>query len=209
MMPNDTIVPTLDDHRARHTRALFTLTGTLTLGLTGIGLFEGNVVYPSWYDLAAFDGFAQYHSAFGKRLIPWLPVPLLVCTVLNGLLLRWRPAAVPRWLVLATFVLQIGVGVVTAVLAIPLQQQLGTPGHSPAEVVALLDQLVAVNRVREVPGVAVALAFVWMLHRQLRDRGPAAPRCPSTDSPLGPTRTHELAARPRPRRARPGALLRV
>ncbi len=169
------IVPPLDDRRARHARALFTATATLTLGLTGIGLFEGNVVYPSWYDLAAFDGFADYHAAFGRRLIPWLPVPLLVATVLNGLLLLRRPPAVPRGLVLATFVLQVGIGVVTVALAIPLQQQLGTPGHSPTEVVALLDQLVAVNPLREVPGVAVALAFVWMLHRQLRDRGTATP----------------------------------
>jgi hypothetical protein len=128
------------------------------------------VVYPSWYDLAGYAGFAEYHSAFGQRLIPWLPVPLLAATVLNGLLLRRRPPAVPRAAVLTTFVLQIGVGVVTAALAIPLQQQLGTAGHSPAEVVDLLDQLVRINWLREVPGVAVALAFVWMLHRQLSDR---------------------------------------
>ncbi len=159
--------------RTRLVAALFTATAVLTLAVTGAGLFEGNVVYPSWYDLAAYDGFAGYHAAFGARLVPWLPVPLLVATALNGLLIRWRPAGVPRAAVVATFVLQVVVGVVTAVLAIPLQLRLGTPGPSPAEVVALLDQLVAVNRLREVPGVAVALAFVWMLHRQLAAR-PAA-----------------------------------
>jgi hypothetical protein len=41
-------------------------------------------------------------------------------------------------------------------------------------VVDLLDRLVVVARLREVPGVAVALAFVWMLHRQLRERGAGA-----------------------------------
>ena len=163
-----------DDRRVRRATALFTVTAVLTFALTGIGLFEGNVVYPSWYDLTAYGGFADYHSAFGARLVPWLPVPLLVATVLNGLLIRWRPPGVPRAAVVGTFVLQVVVGAVTAALAIPLQLQLGTPGHTPAEVVALLDQLVLVNRVREVPGVVVALAFVWMLHRQLRDRAPAA-----------------------------------
>lgn len=58
--------------------------------------------------------------------------------------------------------------------AVPLQQQLGLPGHTPAEIVALLDQLVAVNHLREVPGVAIAIAFVWMLHRQLRTRDAVA-----------------------------------
>jgi hypothetical protein len=174
MTTTRSIVPPRHDRHARQARALFTATATLTFALTGIGLFEGNVVYPSWYDLAAFDGFADYHAAFGRRLIPWLPVPLLVATVLNGLLLFRRPPAVPRWLVLATFALQVGIGVVTVALAIPLQQQLGTPGHSPAQVVALLDQLVAVSPLRDVPGVVIALAFVWMLHRQLRDRAPAS-----------------------------------
>ncbi len=164
------ILPSVDDRRVRRATALFTVTAVLTFALTGIGLFEGNVVYPSWYDLAAFSGFADYHAAFGARLVPWLPVPLLVATVLNGLLIRWTPPGVPRALVVATFVLQVVVGAVTAALAIPLQLQLGTPGHTPAEVVALLDQLVLVNRVREVPGVVVALAFVWMLHRRLSAR---------------------------------------
>lgn len=166
MSASSAILPSTD-RRVRPATTLFTVTAVLTFALTGTGLFEGNVVYPSWYDLAAFSGFADYHSAFGTRLIPWLPVPLLVATVLNGLLIRWCPPAVPRALVVATFVLQLAVGAATAALAIPLQLQLGTPGHSPAEIVALLDQLVLVNRVREVPGVAVALAFAWMLHRQL------------------------------------------
>ncbi|MBC8093910.1 MAG: hypothetical protein H7Y15_18635 [Pseudonocardia sp.] len=170
MTTSRSILPSLDDRRARRAAVLFTVTASLTLALTGVGLFEGNVVYPSWYDLAAFDGFAAYHTAFGQRLIPWLPVPLLVATILNGLLLRWRPPAVPRAAVLATFILQIGIGVMTVALAIPLQTQLGTAGYSPAEVVELLDQLTTVSRLREVPGVVVALAFVWMLHRQLRWR---------------------------------------
>lgn len=162
------ILPAPAGRSTRRAATLFIATATLTLVVTGIGLFEGNVVYPSWYDLAAFDGFAEYHSSFGRRLLPWLPVPLLAATLLNGLLIRWRPPTVPRRVVVATFVLQIVVVTVTATLAIPLQADLGSPGHSPEEVVALLDRLVQVNRLREVPGVAVAAAFVWMLFRQVQ-----------------------------------------
>ena len=120
MSTSTTILPPLEDRRVRRATALFTTTAILTLALTGIGLFEAHVVYPSWYDLAAYDGFADYHTAFGRRLIPWLPVPLLAATVLNGLLIRWRPPAVPRALVVSTFLLQVVVGLVTVVLAIPL-----------------------------------------------------------------------------------------
>lgn len=161
------ILPVPPEPRTRRAVTLFTATATLTVAVTGVALFEGNVVYPSWYDLAAFGGFADYHSDFGKRLIPWLPVPLLAATVLNGMLIRWRPSAVPRGLVVAAFVLQLVVGIVTVVLAIPLQVALGRAGHSPEEIVALLDRLVRVNRLREVPGIAVVVAFVWMLHRQV------------------------------------------
>ena len=33
-------------------------------------MLEGHAVYPSWYDLAAFPGFAQYHARYGLALLP-------------------------------------------------------------------------------------------------------------------------------------------
>jgi hypothetical protein len=165
-----TTVPPPQLARERRAAALFTTTVCLTLAVTGIGLFEGNVVYPSWYDLAGAEEFADYHSAFSVRLLPWLPGPLLVATVLTGLLMRWRPAEVPLPAVALAFVLQLGVVVLTVTLVLPVQAALGSPA-APEEVLALLDRLVIVNRFREAPGVAVTLIFAWLLWRQLH-RGP-------------------------------------
>jgi hypothetical protein len=158
--------------RARAGRGvgLLALTCALYFAVTGIGVFEGRVVYPSWLTLADFPGFAAHHSAYGTALLPWLPAPLLLATALTAVLLYRCPAAVPRWAVGATLAAQLVVLGVTAALALPIQGELATPGHSPAEIRALIEQLIGVNPLREVPGLATAAALGWMLHRVLAAR---------------------------------------
>lgn len=145
--------------------ALLVVTASLVFFVTGVGMFEGRVVYPSWFDLATFADFSTYHSAYGRSLLPWLPGPLVVATVLNVALLRRRPVSVPRWAILATLAAQLLIVGVTVGLAIPLQAQLGAAGHSPDQVTDLVERLIRVNPLREVPGLAVAAAFGWMLYR--------------------------------------------
>jgi hypothetical protein len=144
------------------------VTATLVLVVTGVALFEGRVVYRSWFDLASFPGFATYHARFGRALLPWLPVPLALTTVLNVVLLRYAPRAVPRFAVVAALIGQLVVVGVTVALAIPVQRELSVPGHAPAEIDALVARLITVNLWREIPGVLVALLFAWMLWRTAR-----------------------------------------
>jgi hypothetical protein len=168
--------PTLSPHTSEQARTdrgvlLLTCTAGLTLLLTGVGLFEGHVVYPSWRDLATFDDFAAYHRDYGRSLLPWLPFPLMVATGLNVWLIFRRPVSVPRALPIATLAGQAVIVAVTGALAIPLQVKLGTGGHTPAEIIDLVDRLIMVNYLRDVPGVAVAAGFVVMLHRTMRGAG--------------------------------------
>ena len=68
----------------------------LTFIATGAGMLEGHAVYPSWLDLAAFDGLAGYHADYGRALLPWLPLPLALATIGTAIMMVRRPAAVPR-----------------------------------------------------------------------------------------------------------------
>jgi hypothetical protein len=169
--------------------ALFAVTASLVFFVTGVGMFEGRVVYPSWLDLATFGDFAAYHTDYGRSLLPWLPGPLLVATVLNVVLLRRRPGGVPRWALIATLAAQLFIVGVTAGLAVPLQAQLGTAGHSPVEIHDMVERLIRVNTLREVPGLAVAAAFGWMLYRVLLPAGrPAHKANDAADTRFGSER---------------------
>jgi hypothetical protein len=144
---------------------LLIATSSLLLFVTGVAMFEGRVVYRSWHDLVSFAEFATYHARFGRALVPWLPLPLVVTTVLTVALLRFAPRAVPRSAVSVALIGQLVVVGVTGALAIPLQRALSAPGHTPAEVESLVTRLIVVNLWREIPGVLVALLFIWMLWR--------------------------------------------
>jgi hypothetical protein len=155
--------------------ALLVVTALVFFFVTGVGLFEGYVVYPSWMELATFPGFAAYHATFGNALLPWLPGPLGLALVLTAAMLKRSDHSRGRAVVIALLAGQLLVVGVTAVLVIPIQQELSAPGHTPEEIRELVMRLRRLSVWRDVPGVAVACGFAWMLHRAVRTGG-AQPR---------------------------------
>lgn len=148
--------------------ALLCVTAALIFFGAGAGMLEGHAIYPSWRDLADFPEFAAYHAGYGRALLPWLPLPLLLATIGNAWLVRRRPDGVPRGLVVATLIGQLIVIIVTVTLALPIQAELATAGHTADEIIALVDRLIAVGYFREIPGLAVAAGFIVMLYRAIR-----------------------------------------
>ena len=137
---------------------------------TGSGMLEGHAVYPSWRTLADFPRFADYHAEYGRLLIPFLPVPLVLATIGNAWLVFRPPAGVPRGLPIATLLGQVFIVVLTGTMFLPIQAELATPGNSPAEILALIDRLIGISPIREIPGLAVAAAFLVMLFLAIRGR---------------------------------------
>jgi len=150
--------------------AALCIAAAVTFFVTGSGMLEGHAVYPSWRTLADFPGFADYHAEYGRLLIPFLPVPLVLATIGNAWLVFRPPAGVPRGLPIATLVAQVVILVLTVTMFLPIQAELATPGNSPAEIVALVDRLIGISPIREIPGLAVAAAFVVMLYLAIRGR---------------------------------------
>lgn len=129
----------------------------------GAGVFEGQVNYPAWLRISD-QSFIPYHQAIAAR-IGFLVVPLVLTTVFNILLLRWRPASIPLGAVWGTLALQVVMWISTVSIQIPIQLQLGARGYSRE----LLERLIWTDLLyRKIPGYARLAITGWMLYRAVK-----------------------------------------
>ena len=118
-------------------------------------------------DLASdrVNEFHAYHRALGPLIIGYMVIPMLIATILTILLLWFRPASIPRWMVWLAIVLQLVVWVSTVTIQLPIQGQLSADGLS----LPLIDRLrVTSFWFRRVPHIANAFLFLWMMSVLLR-----------------------------------------
>lgn len=135
----------------------------LSLYAFGGGVVEGFVYYPAWKVVGAGE-FPAFHRDMSSRLLPSFVAPFFLSVMLNGLLLRLRPAALPLPNVLLVFVLNALILIVTIGWAIPIQMQL-----SQAQSVEAIDRLIALDRPwRLLPGAVLTAINVGMLFRLVR-----------------------------------------
>ena len=131
----------------------------------GEAAFEGHVNYPAWLRITDRASFLAYHQALSSR-IGVLIVPLVLSTILNAALLRWRPRAIPAWSVWLTLALMIVTWISTVSIQIPIQMQLSAEGYS----LAGLQQLIATDLLyRKLPGYVRLLVASWMLYRVISE----------------------------------------
>jgi hypothetical protein len=76
----------------------FLITFALVFYGMGAASVESFVNYPTW-PLIGPNEFRAYHRALGPLIIGYMVVPMLVATILTILLLWFRPASIPRWMV--------------------------------------------------------------------------------------------------------------
>jgi hypothetical protein len=107
--------------------------------------------------------FPAYHAFIGPRVIAFPVAPALLGTLYTALLLRWRPAATPRWSVWLAVALQLVIWLSTATIQWPIQVELAAHGFSAP----LVDRLIETNWwLRRVPYGACVAVFVWMAARR-------------------------------------------
>jgi hypothetical protein len=127
---------------------------TFALVFYGMGAasVESFVNYPTW-PLIGANEFRAYHRALGPLIIGYM------------VLLWFRPASIPRWMVWLAIVLQLVVWVSTVTIQLPIQGQLSADGLS----LPLIDRLrVTSFWFRRVPHIANAFLFLWMMSVLLR-----------------------------------------
>ena len=136
---------------------------------TGAGFIESFVNYSSWH-LIGESEFTAYHRFISPRVLMFLVVPAVLGTVFNVLMLWFRPQTIPRWSVWLSIALQAVVWISSATIQIPIQVQLSAKGLS----IPLIERLIQTNLLlRRIPYGIIALLFVWMMIRTLRDAVPS------------------------------------
>lgn len=108
---------------------LFLITFALVFYGMGAASVESFVNYPTW-PLIGVNVFRAYHRALGPLIVGYMVIPMLVATILTILLLWFRPASIPRWMVWLAIVLQLVVWISTVTIQLPIQGQLSADGLS-------------------------------------------------------------------------------
>ena len=143
---------------------LFLITFALVFYGMGAAAVESFVNYPTWPLIGASE-FRAYHRALSPLIIGHMVVPLMVATLLTILLLWFRPAPIPRWMIWVALGLQLVTWVSTFTIQLPIQGQLSADGLS----LPLIDRLrVTSFWLRRVPHFANAFLFLWMMSVLLR-----------------------------------------
>ncbi len=139
---------------------------TFALMFYGMGAasVESFVNYPTW-PLIGANEFRAYHRALGPLIVGYMVVPMLAATIFTIILLWFRPAPIPPWMIWLAIGLQLVVWVSTFTIQLPIQGQLTADGLS----LPLMDRLrVTSFWFRRVPHTANAFLFLWMMAILLR-----------------------------------------
>ena len=130
----------------------------------GASFIESFVNYPTW-KLIGPNEFLTYHHAVSPLIIGYLVAPMVLGTLLTGLLLWFRPRPIPAWALWAALGLQVFVWISTVTIQIPIQIELSRTGLS----IPAIDKLLVTNFwLRRIPYMITAGLFFWMMSRLLR-----------------------------------------
>jgi hypothetical protein len=151
-------------------RQLFLALCTLALLHTGAHISQSYVNYPGWYVLEA-ESFKAYHWPMSIRAGIFLLTPRFVEVVLALVVLRFRPQAVQRWIVVTGIVLAVGGIVSTALISRPIHAQLDIQGNTPE----LVSRLMATDWIRNALEWTRTALYVWALSRLVKSDAPVVP----------------------------------
>lgn len=141
-------------------RNLFLVLCAVAFLNTGADITQSFVNYPTWHLIDA-GSFPAYHSAITIRAVVVLLVPRVVEITIGLIVLRFRPRAVERWVVVLGIGLALGAFLSTALIQYPIHAQLETQGNTPE----LLSRLMTTDWIRNLPEFARSALYVWALSR--------------------------------------------
>ena len=146
-------------------RKLFLLLCAIALLHTGAHVSQSFVNYPNWH-LIDPRSFPAYHWGITIRAGIFLAAPRLVEIVIGVIVLRFRPTAVDRRVVLIGVGLALCALVSTVLISRPIHRQLDIQSNTPE----LLSRLMATDWIRNVFEFSRTAIYVWAQSRLMNDR---------------------------------------
>ena len=147
-------------------RRLFVTLFTMALLATGAHISQSYVNYPGWH-LMEPTSFRAYHGAMFLRAVVFLLLPRVLEIAIGFAVLRYRPRAIDRWVVLLGIGLASGGLVCTMLLQRPIHDQLDIQGNVPE----LLSRLMATDWIRNSLEFGRAALYVWALSKMVSVAG--------------------------------------
>ena len=153
-------------------RILFIVLCAVVFFQTGAHVSQAFVNYPAWQFIDR-SSFPAYHRAMA---VPGAAVVLMGSRVVELLLaiavLRFRPRAIGRWMLILGIGLALGGLLSTVFVQRPIHAQLETIGNTPE----LLARLRTTDWIRHVFGILRAALYLWMLWVVVNPRTDTAER---------------------------------
>ncbi len=139
---------------------------TLFIGCTfysyGTAMMDYFLVYPSRM-LIGEEEFVAYHALLDERIMPISVYPFVMLTVLNIILFWFRPARIPKGLVLACLICLLLDWISTIFIQIPMNLQLNE-GKDAAIITSIMETNWG-RVVLESFQMLIALNMLWRLSR--------------------------------------------
>jgi len=148
------------DRRESRRGTLFLSLCAVALLHTGANISQSYVNYPGWYVLDE-QSFKAYHLPMSIRAAIFLMAPRVVEFILALVVLRFRPRAVQRWIIVAGILLAAGGIMSTLLISRPIHAQLDIQGNTPE----LVGRLMATDWIRNVLEWIRAALYLWALSR--------------------------------------------
>ena len=146
-------------------RTLFLVLCVEVLLLTGVHICQSFVNYPNWHLIDA-RSFPAYHWGITIRAGVFALFPRIVEIAIGLAVLRWRPNAIDRWVVLLGVCLALGALLSTVLISRPIHSELDIQSNTPE----LLSRLMATDWIRNLLEFSRTALYVWVQSRLINNR---------------------------------------
>jgi hypothetical protein len=137
---------------------IFVATFALMFYILGATFMEGFVNYRTWRLIGAAE-FPSYHRSVGRKVVPFVALPVVFSLLTNAVLLGSRPHSIPAWCLWCTLILTLFAIGISVAFQIPIQLDLDRKGLS----LTGISRLIAIDWLRAAAHIANATLFLWMM----------------------------------------------